>query len=206
MREILDRVPPAMRPTGFARATSILTHASAHVGRSAVLRLDLEDFFVSIPAARVFGVFRALGYPEEVSRLLTGLCTSRAPGRPSASLLDRWRPAKVADLRSTRQLPPTAGSAHLAGSREPLRLWHRRSSLGRGAGGGGTLHAVCRRSRLLRRRRFRTGGVALLQPRGGHRDRGRLLGSTPKDAVHAARREADRDRAGGDYSPGHPAR
>jgi hypothetical protein len=41
--------------------------------------MDLEDFFISIPAGRVHGVFRALGYPEEAARVLTGLCTSRAP-------------------------------------------------------------------------------------------------------------------------------
>lgn len=83
LREILDRVPPHEAAHGFRPLRSITSHARAHCGQTAVLRMDLEDFFVSIPAGRVYGVFRSVGYPEEVSRVLTGLCTSRAP--PTAS-------------------------------------------------------------------------------------------------------------------------
>jgi hypothetical protein len=79
LRDLLDRVPPHESVHGFRRGRSVFTHAAPHVARAAVLRMDLEEFFVSIRAARICRVFRALGYPEEVSRILTGLCTSRAP-------------------------------------------------------------------------------------------------------------------------------
>ena len=38
--------------------------------------MDLQDFFPSIDASRVFGLFRWLGYPHAVTQLLTDLCTS----------------------------------------------------------------------------------------------------------------------------------
>jgi RNA-directed DNA polymerase len=43
------------------------------------VRLDLEDFFASVPAARVFGVFRTAGYPEAVAHALTALCVTVVP-------------------------------------------------------------------------------------------------------------------------------
>jgi RNA-directed DNA polymerase len=44
-----------------------------------VIRLDLSDFFTSIAAARVYGVFRTAGYPEHVAYTLTGLTTNVVP-------------------------------------------------------------------------------------------------------------------------------
>ena len=65
LHEILDFDPGAPRPrTGSCGGRSARTHAAAHVGRRVVVRLDLEDFFAGVTAARVFGIFRAAGYPE----------------------------------------------------------------------------------------------------------------------------------------------
>src|SRR5438045_4018154 len=47
--------------------------------RYVILKFDLADFFPSVHAARVHAVFRTLGYPVEVARVLTGLCTTRLP-------------------------------------------------------------------------------------------------------------------------------
>jgi RNA-directed DNA polymerase len=41
--------------------------------------MDLRDFFPSITAARVVAVFLTAGYPEDVARLLAGLCTNSVP-------------------------------------------------------------------------------------------------------------------------------
>jgi RNA-directed DNA polymerase len=79
LHEILDRVPAHDAAHGFRRGRSIVTNASAHAGREVVLRLDLQDFFVSVRAPRVMRVFRGLGYPQEVARILTGLCTTKSP-------------------------------------------------------------------------------------------------------------------------------
>jgi RNA-directed DNA polymerase len=102
LREILDRVPPHEAAHGFRSGRGVLTHAHAHAGKNAVLRMDLEDFFPSIPAGRVYGVFRTLGYPEEAARVLTGLCTSRAPTEGPEPPCPAT-PLALADLYRARQ-------------------------------------------------------------------------------------------------------
>jgi hypothetical protein len=82
--EILARVAPHPAAHGFTRGRSALTHASLHASREMVLSLDLSDFFASVPARRVFGIFHALGYPRAVAHLLTGLTTNVVPA-------DVWR-------------------------------------------------------------------------------------------------------------------
>ena len=76
LREILVWIPAHAAAHGFVPGRSALTHAARHVGRPAVLRVDLEDFFASVTAARVYGIFRTAGYPEAVAHALTGLCTN----------------------------------------------------------------------------------------------------------------------------------
>jgi hypothetical protein len=76
---LLDRIPPHEAAHGYRRGRSLLSYAAPHSGRRLVLRLDLRDFFPSIPAARVHALFRTAGYPAEVAALLTGLCTSAVP-------------------------------------------------------------------------------------------------------------------------------
>ncbi len=103
LHEILDRVPPHEATHGFRLGRSILSHARTHAGRTVLLRMDLEDFFISIPAGRVLGVFRTLGYPEEAARVLTGLCTSRAPVAEAPEPLGPATPSALAALHRTRQ-------------------------------------------------------------------------------------------------------
>ena len=82
-RRVLDRilasVPPHPAAFGFVRGRSALDYVRPHVGQALVIRVDLRDFFSSIGAARVGGVFRAMGYPEEVRRTLTALTTVATP-------------------------------------------------------------------------------------------------------------------------------
>jgi hypothetical protein len=73
--EILARVPTHEAAHGFVTGRSPLTHARCHIGGAVVLRMDLRAFFADISSARVFGVFRAAGYPEGVARALVGLTT-----------------------------------------------------------------------------------------------------------------------------------
>jgi hypothetical protein len=84
-RQILDEIlkPISLHPAvhGFCKGRSILSFASPHVAREAVLRLDLQNFFPSISGPRVQALFRTLGYPEPVADLLGGLCTTTTPRR-----------------------------------------------------------------------------------------------------------------------------
>lgn len=83
---ILDKVPTHANAFGFAKGRNCLLAANRHVGEQCVVRFDLKDFFPSIGAGRIFGLFRCLGYPYAVARLLTALCTSTTPSRVVACL------------------------------------------------------------------------------------------------------------------------
>lgn len=79
LHQLLDRVTPHVAAHGFRRAHSCLTHAALHVGQASVIRMDLKDFFPSIPAARVHALFATLGYSASVAGVLARLCTTRTP-------------------------------------------------------------------------------------------------------------------------------
>ncbi|MDR3053965.1 MAG: reverse transcriptase family protein [Zoogloeaceae bacterium] len=81
LREILDRVPMHAAAYGCARGRSVVDNAALHVGSPLLLKLDLRDFFASIPGARVHALFRTLGYPRDTARYLTGLTTHCTPAR-----------------------------------------------------------------------------------------------------------------------------
>ncbi len=95
---ILAAIPPHDAAHGFRRGHSPRTHARRHTGRRVVLRFDLEDFFASIAAGRVYGIFRCAGYPEAVAADLTGLVTNALP-------VAEWAAAP-------RPADPTAAAAH----------------------------------------------------------------------------------------------
>jgi hypothetical protein len=76
---ILNRIPPHAAAHGFVRGRSAVTFAREHSGSDVVIRLDLHDFFASINAGRIYGVFRTAGYPESVAHTLTGLATNVVP-------------------------------------------------------------------------------------------------------------------------------
>ncbi|MDR1968572.1 MAG: RNA-directed DNA polymerase [Burkholderiaceae bacterium] len=72
---VLAKVPLHEAAHGFRAGRSILSNAAPHVGQAVVINLDLKDFFPSIGLRRVRGVFRQLGYGEQVATLLALLCT-----------------------------------------------------------------------------------------------------------------------------------
>jgi hypothetical protein len=76
LREILETIPLHDAAHGFTRSRSAVTHARLHTNRAVVVRVDLRDFFASVSAGRVFGIFRAAGYPESLSHCLAALCTN----------------------------------------------------------------------------------------------------------------------------------
>ena len=95
LHEVLAVVPAHPAAHGFVRGRSARTHALQHTGRTVVLRLDLEDFFASIEASRIYGIFRTCGYPEAVAHALTALTTNVVPQREWAAL-----PRPRGDLRA----------------------------------------------------------------------------------------------------------
>lgn len=96
LHEILDLIPAHDAAHGFTRGRSVRSHAQAHAGRFVVIRLDLEDFFASIAARRVYGLFRMAGYPEAVAHALTALSTNVVPAALWRSLPRPDDPAQIA--------------------------------------------------------------------------------------------------------------
>ena len=86
LHEILDRVPLHDCVHGFRTAHSCVSAAQHHAGENIVVAVDLKDFFLRVPLRRVHGLFRSLGYPWAVARLLTALCSTTTSDDILASL------------------------------------------------------------------------------------------------------------------------
>lgn len=93
-RAILDKllhaIPLNPHAEGFRRNRSIVSNSARHVGQKVVIKVDLKDFFPSITADRVMGLFLALGFPRQVASLLARLttCNGRlATGAPTSPVI-----------------------------------------------------------------------------------------------------------------------
>jgi hypothetical protein len=127
LADLLTAIPTHPAAHGFVPTRSPHTFAAPHAGAPVVIRLDVTSFFASVTASRVFGLFRAAGYPEPVAHTLTALCTT-----PTPPAICRAAPAKVPDrdyrlaLLRAPHLPqgaPTSPAlANLCGFRLDRRL------------------------------------------------------------------------------------
>lgn len=125
LREILNRIPPHPSAHGFSRGRSTKTYVTPHVGQEAVLRLDLKDFFHSVPVARIGALFRSLGYPATVAWLLQGLCTNSVSPSLAGKPFERlsWGERKRLESKHLAQGAPTSAQlANLCAWRLDCRL------------------------------------------------------------------------------------
>lgn len=108
---ILDRIPAHDAAHGFRPGRSAVTGAAVHAGQAVVVGLDLEAFFTSVRAGRVYGIFREAGYPEPVAHALAALCTTTTPARVRSAAPSVRDPEQVA---RRRRLLVALGEPHLA--------------------------------------------------------------------------------------------
>jgi hypothetical protein len=79
LRHVLTPIPLHASAHGGVPGRSVRTAVAPHSGSDVVIRVDLEAFFPTIAAERVYGVLRNVGYPEAVAYSMTGLCTTVVP-------------------------------------------------------------------------------------------------------------------------------
>ena len=71
----------SVHPSSYAyqRERSIVDCAEMHLDARWLIKLDIHDFFHSVPEHSVYPIFQRLGYPRLLSLELTRLCTRRGP-------------------------------------------------------------------------------------------------------------------------------
>jgi len=100
LKEVQDRITrKILKPLSFGLpkylvggmpGRSVLTNAYPHIGKQAIVEMDLEKCFETISHNVIYRVWRSLGYGRDVSNILTKLTTlqNRLPqGSPASTIL-----------------------------------------------------------------------------------------------------------------------
>ncbi|HET8937136.1 MAG TPA: SNF2-related protein [Polyangiales bacterium] len=191
-------------------AVPVDRYRNARRAQLIVLRLDLEDFFISIRGARVRAIFRRLGYPEPVARTLAGLCCTPTPEdviRIARPTLDFQSATRMRTAHLAQGAPTSPALSNLA----CFRLDRRLRGLARAAGASYTRYAddlafsggrefqrgvarfIVHASAIALEEGFRVRHRKTRVMRAGGRQR--LAGVVVNDRVNVGRDEYDRLRA-----------
>lgn len=74
LENILDNVEIHEAAHGFCRGKSIKSNATIHLDGACLLKMDLKNFFPSIPISWIINVFKEIGYAPNVAHYLSALC------------------------------------------------------------------------------------------------------------------------------------
>ncbi|WP_430905587.1 retron St85 family RNA-directed DNA polymerase [Maribacter sp. 2-571] len=72
---ILEKVPSHSASKGFEKNLSIKDNAECHLNANCILKIDLLRFFDSINERRIYGIFKSLGYRENLCVYFAKICT-----------------------------------------------------------------------------------------------------------------------------------
>ncbi|MBU2665340.1 reverse transcriptase family protein [Actinoplanes bogorensis] len=120
--DILSAVPVHEGVHGFVRGRGVHSFARAHAGCDVLISLDLRAFFSSITAARIYGLFRGIGYPEPVAHTLTALTTTRTPAHVLRAAPDPHLAALLRQPHLPQGAPTSPALANLCAYRLDRRL------------------------------------------------------------------------------------
>lgn len=123
--ELLQRIEPPDYLMAPVKKRSYVTNAACHIGSRAFCLLDIEDFFPSCTAKRVYWFFhKKMQCAPDVAAILTGIVTkdSRLPqGSPCSPILayfayvDMWEEISEIALRSRCRLSIYADDITISG-------------------------------------------------------------------------------------------
>lgn len=122
LQQILSAVPVHDRVHGFVPGRGTHTFARIHAGNPVLVNMDLRAFFSSITAARIYGLFLGIGYPEPVAHALTALTTTRTPAHVLRTAPDPHLAALLRQPHLPQGAPTSPALANLCAFRLDRRL------------------------------------------------------------------------------------
>ncbi|MEX6627497.1 reverse transcriptase family protein [Tenacibaculum salmonis] len=75
LENILNKVIVHNKAHGCVREKSIISNAMPHLNKAVVINQDLKNFFPSVTYKRIKGVFKSLGYSEQLAVVFALLCS-----------------------------------------------------------------------------------------------------------------------------------
>ncbi len=75
LNNILEKIPSHKSCKGFDKNSSIKKNAECHLNVECILKIDLLRFFDSINERRIYGIFKSLGYKENLCVSFAKICS-----------------------------------------------------------------------------------------------------------------------------------
>lgn len=128
LENLLDEIEPHPAAHAYRRGRTVASYVNPHAGQGVIIHVDLSDFFTSVRWPTIHALFRTAGYPENVARLLTGLCTNVTPLNIARQHVDKTGSEQSQECSVLRQAhlpqgaPTSPALANLAAYRLDCRL------------------------------------------------------------------------------------